>query len=154
MGLTSNHFERDDDRAAIWNVIDGQGERIANRVSRAQLRVRFEHGLLPHDAKVAREGESAWFPITELVTETTWYIARAGTVIGPVDGELVRRGILAHKVPSDSMVCRKGERSWQRITDVDAFRAFVEEVKFDGELTLVAEESDVRAKPPPPPPRR
>ncbi|MGZ3422676.1 MAG: DUF4339 domain-containing protein [Polyangiales bacterium] len=157
MGLTSNQLEADEDRAAIWNVIDHAGERIASRVSRTQLRARFEHGLLPRDAKVSREGDSSWFPIHELVSPAMWWVARASQVVGPVDGDRVRRGILAQKIPSDALVCRQGEQSWRRIAEVDAFASFIEEVKFDGELTMVTEESDVRSKPPPPPshpPRR
>jgi hypothetical protein len=155
MTLTSTYLEGEDDRLAIWNVVDANGVRLANRVSRMQVRARLEHGLLPRNAKVAREGDESWFPIVELVTPGMWWVARAGVVVGPVDGDRVRRGILAEKVPADAMVCRVGERSWQGIKEVDAFRSFVDEVRFDGELTLVAEEnSDVRSKPPPPPSRR
>jgi hypothetical protein len=153
MSLTSTHLEADDDRAAIWNVIDAGGQRLASRVSRMQLRARFEHGLLPRDAKVSREGDSSWFSIGELVAPALWWVARTGTVVGPVDGDRIRRGIAAHKVPSDALVCQQGERTWRPIGEVEAFAAFVEEVKFDGELTLVAEESDVRSRPPPPPSR-
>jgi hypothetical protein len=153
MGLTSTYLEADDDRAAIWNVIDAGGRHLASRISRTQLRARFDHGLLPRDAKVSREGDSAWFSIRELVSPALWWVARAGSVVGPVDGDRVRRGIVAQKIPSDCLVCKQGEQAWRPIGEVEAFAGFVEEVKFDGELTMVAEESDVRSRPPPPPSR-
>ena len=89
--------------ASLWSVADRAGHVLAKNITLAQLEARVGHGLLPSAALVANQNDAAWRPIGEVVAPSgarrlpcLWYVTRAGgPVVGPVDTDLVQRGILA-----------------------------------------------------------
>ena len=49
-----------------------------------------------------------------------WWVGRRGAEpVGPVSTETLVRGVLEKKVPEDALVCRVGEREWQRVAQID-----------------------------------
>lgn len=152
----------EDERSPIWDVADPDGRVLASKISFIALRARIDAGLLPLAALVAHAGENEWRPLCDLLTPSRtaritslWYVTRRGApIVGPVDSERIERGLSAHRVPTDSVVCRVGDDRWRLIGEVPEFAARVAEIAFDGELTLVADaEARVHAAPPPPSPR-
>jgi hypothetical protein len=50
-----------------------------------------------------------------------WVTQRGREPVGPVETELVVRGIAAEKVPGDALVCPVGGKSWQPLDAVPRF---------------------------------
>lgn len=148
----------EDERAQVWDVADVEGNVLVQRVSLANLRARVDNGLLPTAAVYRRHGEPSWKPLAELLGPTAahkvvvlWYVTRkAAPVVGPVDTDRVRRGIVANIVPFDCVVCRVGEQRWRPIGETIEFADQVRESQFEGELTLVVDSPRVDSRPPPP----
>jgi hypothetical protein len=65
---------------------------------------------------------------------TPWYVAVGDTSVGPVETDLVIRGIEHRRIPPDALVCEVGATSWSALASVEPFHAAV-----------------VRSYPPPPP---
>lgn len=127
--------DRTGTRAQVWDVADARGRILATRLSIAHLRARLNHGLLATAALVARAGDDAWVPIQTVLQETLWYLSRDGVVVGPVETDRVQRGILAGRVPGDSLVCRAGDHRWTRLDDLPEFAGCIAEAMFDDEPT-------------------
>lgn len=128
------------DEDAFWDVLDRRGQRVARGISLAQVRARRTAGLMPNAMLIARENTTEWHPIDEVLERTRarvrWYVTRpGGQVVGPVDTELVRRGIREAMVPVDSMVCRAGTSAWVSISSISAFADAVSEAEFDASAT-------------------
>lgn len=132
---------RDDE--TLWDVADADGNTLVSRITRAQLRARLEAGLLQDAALASRSGERALRPISEVLGGSGarritrwWYVTRpGGEVVGPVETTRIERGIVARRVPLDSMVCEVGQAYWAPIADVVAFARAIEEAQFDEEVT-------------------
>lgn len=58
-----------------------------------------------------------------------WYLSNeGGEPLGPLEGELIERGILAGRVPPDSLVCPVGSKKWKPLDAVPAFAAALRKV--------------------------
>lgn len=129
------------DEDAFWDVLDRRGQCVARGITLTQVRARRDGGLMPNAALIARENTTEWQPLDEVlqrsrVTGPLWYVTRAGgAIVGPVDTELVRRGLIEGMVPVDSVVCRAGTMSWVRIAKVAAFADAAAEAEFDASAT-------------------
>jgi len=131
-----------------WMVANRSGRMLARNISYAQLRARYENGLLPATTVVARTDERLWRPIGHVMDHSsgarkiarpatrTWYVTKpGGRIVGPVDTELLRRGIAEGRVPEDSLVCESGHSRWAPLTDVALFADAINEARFDSEMT-------------------
>lgn len=138
-----------------WLVADRTGRVLAKNISFAQLRARYENGLLPPTTVVARSDERLWRPIGHVMDQGSgarkinpinkprtreWYVTKqGGKVIGPVDTNLLRRGIAEGRVPVDTLVCECGDTRWTVIEGMDVFADSVAEARFDSEMTSAFE---------------
>ncbi len=61
-----------------------------------------------------------------------WLLGRDRKPIGPASTDLVLQGILAGRVPSDSLVCEVGGPEWLAIRDVPAFKPAFAKLRIDG----------------------
>jgi hypothetical protein len=135
------------DPMPLWTVADASGRILARSITLAQLEARFENGLLPGAEFAANQDQGAWRRIREVISPSgahrmpcLWYVTRRGAnVVGPVETDLLQRGILAGRVPSDSVVCRAGEVRWEPLDDVPEFADHVADTLFDSELTQATE---------------
>lgn len=130
-----------------WLVADRSGRILARNISFAQLRARYEHGLLPPQTLVARSDEHLWRPIIHVMDGSgarkitrratrQWYVTKpGGSVIGPVDTSLLSRGIAEGRVPLDSLACEAGDSEWQPVDEIAIFADAVNEVRFDSQMT-------------------
>jgi hypothetical protein len=130
-----------------WLVADRSGRVLARNISFAQLRARYEHGLLTPMTLVARSDERLWRPIAHVMDGSgarkirraprrDWYVTKpGGKVIGPVDTKLLSRGIAQGRVPLDSLACEAGATEWEPVDQIALFADAVNEVRFDSEMT-------------------
>jgi len=127
----------------LWEIGDIEGHVLASRINRMQVRARIEAGLLENAALARKSGDPEWRPISDALggsgarrISRYWYVTRkGGSVIGPVETTLVERGVIAGKVPLDSLVCEVGLDYWSPLSAVDAFREAIDEAQFDDEVT-------------------
>lgn len=127
----------------LWDVADIDGKVLASRITLAQLRARVDNGLLEGAALAAKSDEREFRPLSDVLgvsgarrVARYWYVTRSGgETIGPVETALVERGIIAGKVPLDSLVCEVGEDYWVALKDADAFADAIGESLFDAEVT-------------------
>ncbi len=128
---------------------------LADKISLAQIRARLQHGLLAAAAFVAREDDTTWRTVEEVVggsgarrievDERQWYVTRrGGAVIGPVDTERLKRGLLSGRVPLDSLVNEVGHGTWYPLADEDTFAETVVEASFDAQATSMIVPSRAR----------
>jgi hypothetical protein len=130
-----------------WLVANRSGQVLARNISFAQLRARYENGLLPPQTLVARSDELLWRPIIHVMDGSgarrikrrptrQWYVTQpGGSVIGPVDTELLSRGIAEGRVPLDSLACEAGDAEWLPVDEIAIFADAVNEVRFDSQMT-------------------
>lgn len=61
-----------------------------------------------------------------------WLLGKDRTPIGPASTDLVRQGILAGRVPGDSLICEVGGPEWRSIRDISAFAKAFATLRIDG----------------------
>ncbi|MBI2393635.1 MAG: hypothetical protein HYV09_28915 [Deltaproteobacteria bacterium] len=133
----------------LWDVADIDGKVLASRITLSQLRARVENGLLEGAALAAKSDDREFRPLSDVLggsgarrISRYWYLTRSGgDTIGPVETTLVERGIVAGKVPLDSLVCEVGEDYWVALKDAETFAGAIHESLFDDEVTSSIEVS-------------
>ena len=65
-------------------------------------------------------------------TEQWWLLGKDRTPIGPVSQRLVLQGILAGRVPADSLVCEVGGAAWRPIREIALFTTAFAKLRIDG----------------------
>jgi hypothetical protein len=64
--------------------------------------------------------------------EQWWLLGKDRRPIGPVSQKLVLQGILAGRVPGDSLVCEVGGSAWRPIRELDPFTRAFAKLRIDG----------------------